>query len=67
MSSHNNISAAIADAQAKAQALDGDDSLAFTRSEFNIPTKTQIASTRLPDSGGITPSSGQPCNSDLGN
>ncbi|KAK4152858.1 pyridoxal phosphate-dependent transferase [Chaetomidium leptoderma] len=43
-------SAAIADARERAQALDRDDSLAFTRSEFNIPTKAQIASTRLSDS-----------------
>ena len=67
MSSQNNISSVIADAQAKAQELDRDDPLAFTRNEFNIPTKTQIASTRLPDSGGITPSSGQFCSYGLEN
>ncbi|KAH6636403.1 pyridoxal phosphate-dependent transferase [Chaetomium tenue] len=58
MSSQNNGSSAIADAQAKAQVLDRDDPLAFTRSEFNIPTKTQIASTRLPDSATTETGSG---------
>lgn len=41
----------IADASEKARVLDQEDPLAVTRSEFNIPTKAQIASTRLPDSG----------------
>ncbi|KAL2260279.1 hypothetical protein VTK26DRAFT_5750 [Humicola hyalothermophila] len=38
-----------ADAKERARALDRDDALAFTRNEFNIPTKAQIASTRLPN------------------
>ncbi|KAH6849863.1 pyridoxal phosphate-dependent transferase [Chaetomium sp. MPI-CAGE-AT-0009] len=58
MSSQNNTSAAIADAQERARALDRDDPLAFTRSEFNIPTKAQIASTRLPDSATTKDGSG---------
>lgn len=33
----------------RARELDKDDSLAFTRREFNIPTKADIASTRLAD------------------
>lgn len=48
------ISVTIANAREKAQALDRDDSLAFTRGEFNIPTKNQIASTQLPDAGMIS-------------
>ncbi|KAJ4304276.1 Kynureninase (L-kynurenine hydrolase) [Collariella sp. IMI 366227] len=40
----------LTEARQRARALDQDDPLAFTRSEFNIPTKAQIASTRLPDS-----------------
>ncbi|KAL2017881.1 hypothetical protein VTK56DRAFT_1585 [Thermocarpiscus australiensis] len=40
----------IASARERARELDRDDPLAFTRSEFNIPSRTQIASTRLPDS-----------------
>jgi kynureninase len=43
------------DARERARALDRDDPLSFTRSEFNIPTKAQIASTRLPDSGVTVP------------
>lgn len=31
----------------RARAQDRDDPLSFTRAEFNIPTKAQIASTRL--------------------
>ncbi|KAK3295801.1 pyridoxal phosphate-dependent transferase [Chaetomium fimeti] len=58
MSSQNNISSAIADAQERARALDRDDPLAFTRNEFNIPTKSQIASTRLPDSATTKAGSG---------
>ncbi|KAL2134042.1 hypothetical protein VTI74DRAFT_1153 [Chaetomium olivicolor] len=50
--------AAVADARHKARALDQDDPLAFTRSEFNIPTKAQIASTRLPDSATVDAGSG---------
>lgn len=38
-------------ARERARALDREDPLAFTRNEFNIPTKAQIASTRLPDPG----------------
>ncbi|KAK4137238.1 kynureninase [Trichocladium antarcticum] len=41
---------AVADPRERARALDQDDPLAFTRSEFNIPTRAQLASTRLPDS-----------------
>jgi kynureninase len=33
----------------RARELDSNDPLAFTRSEFNIPTKAEIASTRLSD------------------
>ena len=51
MSSHSTAAAAIAAARDRARALDREDQLAFTRSEFNIPTKAQIASTRLTDSG----------------
>ncbi|KAL1838091.1 hypothetical protein VTJ49DRAFT_3083 [Mycothermus thermophilus] len=36
------------DAKTRAEALDRDDPLAFTQNEFNIPSKAQIASTRLP-------------------
>ncbi|KAK4146148.1 pyridoxal phosphate-dependent transferase [Dichotomopilus funicola] len=43
------ISVTIANAREKARALDKDDSLAFTRGEFNIPTRSQIASTQLLD------------------
>lgn len=39
----------MASATERAQTLDRDDPLASTRSEFNIPTPAQIASTRLPD------------------
>ncbi|AEO57858.1 hypothetical protein MYCTH_2304561 [Thermothelomyces thermophilus ATCC 42464] len=49
MSSELDATSAMAAARERARALDRDDPLAFTRSEFNIPTKTQIASTRLPD------------------
>lgn len=45
----------LADARERARALDRDDALAFTRSEFNIPSKSQIASTRLPNSGVTVP------------
>ncbi|KAK4192054.1 pyridoxal phosphate-dependent transferase [Podospora australis] len=44
------VSSALADARESARQLDRDDELAFTRPEFNIPTKSQIASTRLPES-----------------
>ncbi|KAK4241882.1 pyridoxal phosphate-dependent transferase [Achaetomium macrosporum] len=44
----------VANARERARELDRDDELAFTRSEFNIPTKAQIASTRLPDSASST-------------
>lgn len=39
----------VGDARERARQLDRDDELDFTRGEFNIPTKTQIASTRLPE------------------
>ncbi|KAK3938366.1 Kynureninase 2 [Diplogelasinospora grovesii] len=39
----------IPDVRGRAKALDRDDPLSFTRSEFNIPTRAQIASTRLAD------------------
>jgi kynureninase len=51
MSSQSSAAASIAAARERAQGLDREDPLAFTRSEFNIPTKAQIASTRLPDPG----------------
>ncbi len=35
----------------RALALDQADPLAFTRSEFNIPTPAEIASTHLADTG----------------
>ncbi|KAK3990210.1 pyridoxal phosphate-dependent transferase [Cladorrhinum sp. PSN332] len=47
----------ISEAIQRAAQLDKDDVLAFTRSEFNIPTRAQIASTRLPDSSASTTSS----------
>ncbi|GAB1320373.1 Kynureninase (L-kynurenine hydrolase) [Madurella fahalii] len=40
----------VADARQRARELDREDPLAFTRCEFNIPTRSQIASTRLVDS-----------------
>ncbi|KAK4165366.1 pyridoxal phosphate-dependent transferase [Cladorrhinum sp. PSN259] len=48
------------DAIERAAQLDKDDVLAFTRSEFNIPTKAQIASTRLPDSSTASTTSDNP-------
>ncbi|KAK1781635.1 pyridoxal phosphate-dependent transferase [Copromyces sp. CBS 386.78] len=41
---------AVQDARKQAEALDNEDDIAFTRDEFNIPTKAQIASSRLADS-----------------
>ncbi|KAK3900877.1 pyridoxal phosphate-dependent transferase [Staphylotrichum tortipilum] len=46
----SSTASAIAAARERAQALDRDDPLAFTRGEFTIPTKAQIASSHLPDS-----------------
>ncbi|KAK4106354.1 kynureninase [Parathielavia hyrcaniae] len=46
--SSSEVSAATG-ARERAQTLDREDALAFTRSEFNIPAVNQIASTRLPD------------------
>ncbi|KAK3368154.1 kynureninase 1 [Podospora didyma] len=46
----------------RAQELDKNDAIAFTRSEFNIPTTAQIASTRLPsESSEACPSSDKEC------
>lgn len=42
--------AAVQDARKQAEALDNEDPIAFIRDEFNIPTKAQIASSRLADS-----------------
>ncbi|KAK4115279.1 kynureninase [Canariomyces notabilis] len=43
----------VADVKQRARELDRDDPLAFTRNEFYIPTRSQIASTRLADSDSI--------------
>ncbi|KAK3379757.1 kynureninase 1 [Lasiosphaeria ovina] len=46
------------DARQRARALDQSDALASTRGEFNIPTRAQIASSRLSDPGpGAIPAS----------
>ena len=42
-------------AMEKARSLDQEDPLAFARSEFNIPTRAEIASTRLADPGSQSP------------
>ncbi|KAK0711373.1 pyridoxal phosphate-dependent transferase [Lasiosphaeris hirsuta] len=51
MSSASDAGGTAQQARAQAQALDQEDPLAFTRSEFNIPTVADIASTRLADPG----------------
>lgn len=44
----------------RAQQLDRDDPLAFTRAEFRIPTKAEIASTRLAEPApGVQPFRGR--------